>query len=109
MNKTKKDKRLRRKKHIRKTVNGTSVKPRVYVFKSNKYFYAGIADDDIGNVIKSSRCEGNAKEIEKMAKKFAADMKKKKIQDAVFDRNGYRYHGLVALFAEGLRSNGINI
>ena len=50
--KTKKDKRIRRKAHIRKNLHGTTEKPRVFVFKSNKYFYAGIADDDKSVVIK---------------------------------------------------------
>jgi len=95
--------------HIRKTVSGTMSKPRIFVFKSNKYFYAGMADDEAGKVLKSTRCLKNSKEIEKMSKIFASDIKKKKVKDAVFDRNGYKYHGLIKTFVEGLRSNGINI
>lgn len=109
MKNTKEQKRQRRKMHIRKTVNGTTARPRVYVFKSNKYFYAGMADDTTGVVIKSTVCDKNSKDIEKMSKKFSDEMKKKKLGDAVFDRNGYKYHGLIKTFVEGLRSNGINI
>ena len=109
MNKTKDQQRKRRKMHIRKKISGTVEKPRVFVFKSNKYFYAGIADDEKGVVLKSLRCDKNSKEIEKMAKSFVREMKSNKMDQAVFDRNGYKYHGLVKTFVEILRSEGINI
>lgn len=95
--------------HIRKKVNGSSVKPRVFVFKSNKFFYVGVADDDRSVVLTSKMAKKNSEEILKMAKVFAADLKKRKIEVAVFDRSGYKYHGLVASFAEELRKNGIKI
>jgi len=50
-----------------------------------------------------------AEDIKKMAKEFATNLKKKKIDKGVFDRSGYRYHGLVAMFADELRNNGIKI
>lgn len=109
MNKTKREQRERRKMHIRKNINGTSSRPRIFVFKSNRYFYAGIADDENGIVLKSIMCKKNSKDIEKMAKDFAGEMKKRKLGEAVFDRNGYKYHGLIKTFVENLRSNGINI
>ncbi len=101
--------RQKRKLHIRKTVRGTAVKPRIFVFKSNKYFYAGLADDDKQVVIMSKMCKKNSDEIKKMGKIFAGDFKKKKLEVAVFDRSGYRYHGLIATFADELRSNGVKI
>lgn len=109
MKQTKTEKRERRKMHIRKNVNGTSIKPRVFVFKSNKFFYAGVADDDKNIVLMSKLAKKKEEEIVKMAKDFASDLKKKKVEVAVFDRSGYRYHGLIAAFAEELRSNGIKI
>jgi len=109
MTKNKSDKRERRKMHIRKTLSGTNAKPRVFVFKSNKYFYAGVADDDKNIVLTSKLAKKKNEEILKMAKVFASDLKKKKIEVAVFDRSGYRYHGLVAAFAQELRKNGIKI
>ncbi len=109
MNKTKKEQRERRKMHIRKNINGTMKNPRVFVFKSNRYFYAGMADDESGIVLKSIMCKKNSKDIEKMSKEFAKDIKGRKIEKTVFDRNGYKYHGLIETFVEGLRSNGINI
>ena len=95
--------------HIRKSINGKMSKPRIFVFKSNRYFYVGMADDESGVVLTSTVCKKNSKDIEIMAKKFSGNMKKKKIENAVFDRNGYKYHGLIKVFVEGLRSDGINI
>ena len=107
MTKTKEQKRQRRKMHIRKNVNGTSSKPRIFVFKSNRYFYAGIADDEKNIVVKSVMCKKNSDEIVKMAKAFATEVKK--FDSAVFDRSGYRYHGLIKTFADELRNNGVKI
>lgn len=109
MKKTKRDKREKRKLHIKKKISGTSAKPRIFVFKSNKYFYCGVADDETSKVILSKMSNKKKEDILKMAKVFATDLKKKKIENAVFDRSGYRYHGLIAAFADELRSNGINI
>jgi len=103
------EKREKRKMHIRKKVSGSSTKPRVFVFKSNKFFYAGVADDNKGIVLTSKIAKKNSEEILKMAKLFATNLKKKKIEVAVFDRSGYKYHGLIASFVEELRNNGIKI
>ena len=105
----KKDRRQKRKLHIRKKISGTADVPRVFVFKSNRYFYAGAANDDTSTVIMSKMSRKKAEDIKKMAKEFATNLKKKKIDKGVFDRSGYRYHGLVALFADELRNNGIKI
>ncbi|HKM20370.1 MAG TPA: 50S ribosomal protein L18 [Candidatus Dojkabacteria bacterium] len=105
--KTKKEKRIRRKAHIRKNLHGTTEKPRVFVFKSNRYFYAGIADDDKNVVVKSMMAKGNEKDILEMAKKFATVAKK--YDSLVFDRSGYKYHGLIKSFVEELRKQGIKI
>ena len=105
----KKDRRQKRKLHIRKKISGTADVPRIFVFKSNRYFYAGAANDDTSTVIMSKMSRKKAEDIKKMAKEFATSLKKKKIDKGVFDRSGYRYHGLVALFADELRNNGIKI
>ena len=105
----KKDRREKRKMHIRKKISGTADVPRIFVFKSNRYFYAGVANDDTSTVIMSKMSKKKAEEIKKMAKEFATSLKKKKIDKGVFDRSGYRYHGLVAMFADELRNNGIKI
>ena len=105
----KKDRREKRKMHIRKKISGTADVPRIFVFKSNRYFYAGAANDDTSTVIMSKMSQKKAEDIKKMAKEFATSLKKKKIDKGVFDRSGYRYHGLVAMFADELRNNGIKI
>jgi len=105
----KKDRREKRKLHIRKKISGTADVPRIFVFKSNRYFYAGAANDDTSTVIMSKMSKKKAEDIKKMAKEFATSLKKKKIDKGVFDRSGYRYHGLVAMFADELRNNGIKI
>jgi len=86
----KKDRREKRKMHIRKKISGTADVPRIFVFKSKM-------------------SKKKAEDIKKMAKEFATSLKKKKIDKGVFDRSGYRYHGLVAMFADELRNNGIKI
>ncbi len=107
MIKNKEERRQRRKAHIRKTVHGTTQKPRIFVFKSNKYFYAGLADDQKGIVLKSYMVKKNSDDIIAMAKNFAKEANKSDV--LVFDRSGYRYHGLVKAFAEELRKNKVNI
>lgn len=107
MTKNKEQRRKRRKAHIRKNVHGTEAKPRIFVFKSNKYFYAGLANDDKGIVIKSFRAKKNSDDIMAMAKKFAKEALKS--ESLVFDRSGYRYHGLIKTFAEELRKQKVNI
>ncbi len=107
MVKTKKEKRERRKAHIKKNVYGTTQKPRVFVFKSNKYFYAGIADDEKNTVIKSFMAKKKSDDIITMAKKFAKEAGK--YESVVFDRSGYRYHGLVKAFVEELRKQKVKI
>lgn len=105
--KNNKDKRLRRKMHIKKTVRGTELKPRVFVFKSNRYFYAGLANDDENKVILSKMCKKNEKNIKDMA--IGMSKKLSKIDQLVFDRSGYKYHGLIKIFVETLRENKVNI
>lgn len=109
MKKTKTEKRQRRRMHIRKTVSGSALKPRIFVFKSNRYFYAGVADDENNKVIMSMMSPRKSEEIVKMSGEFAKKLKSKKIEVGVFDRSGYKYHGLIASFVEELRNKGIKI
>lgn len=100
------------KKRIRSQCSGSDTKPRVSVFRSNKYFYAQAIDDIKGHTIASIDSRvlklGNTKEdTNKIGAEFAKILIGKNIQKVVFDRNGYLYHGVIASFADGLRSNGI--
>ena len=111
--------RLRKKKHIKKTVFGTIERPRLVVFKSHKHIYAQLVDDvaqktitgvssltgSVKNDVSKAKNKIEAAEIvgEHLAKK-AQDMKLEKI---VFDRNGYVYHGRVKAVANGARKGGL--
>lgn len=100
------------KKRIRSQCNGNALKPRVSVFRSNKYFYAQAIDDSKGHTLASIDSRtlkiGNTKEdTSKMGAEFAKILAAQNIKSVVFDRNGYLYHGVVAAFADSLRNNGI--
>ena len=106
--------RLRIRQGIRRKLSGTSEKPRLSVFKSNKAIYAQIIDDEKGHTIvaASSKELGNtgvnvetAKEVgKKLAEKAGASG----VESVVFDRGGYVYHGRVKALAEGAREGGLN-
>jgi large subunit ribosomal protein L18 len=93
--------------HIRKTLRGTEEAPRVFVFKSNKYFYAGVANDDNNKVIMSKFCDRKEKDIKSLAKEMSKKLNK--YDKLVFDRSGYKFHGLIKTFVEELRDNKVNI
>ncbi|MDR3177674.1 MAG: 50S ribosomal protein L18 [Campylobacteraceae bacterium] len=104
--------RAKRKRRIRAKIFGTQDFPRVSVFRSNRYFYAQAIDDTNGITLasvdgKKLSLKANAKDAAELAKLFSQTLKDKGIEKVVFDRNGYLYHGVVAAFAETLRSNGI--
>lgn len=93
--------------HIRKSISGTKDMPRMYVFKSNKNFYVGLADDENNVVLLSKKCDKNEKDIKSLSKKMAKDLVG--YEKIVFDRSGYRFHGLIKTFVEVLRENKVNI
>lgn len=115
MARSRKEKRERRKRHIRKTVYGTAEKPRVGVFKSNRYLYAFLVDDDRGHTLaslcekklKSKKDEKPVDRASRLGEKFAEMIKKTKVDKTVFDRSGYKFHGRIKAFAEALREAGI--
>lgn len=108
----KKLKVARRHKKIRAKVFGTEEKPRLSVFKSNKYIYGQLINDDKSVTILSlssmkvkgktftERCVETGKEIAKLALA-------KKISKVVFDRGGFKYVGRVKAFADGAREGGL--
>ncbi len=104
MNKSiKTGKRARRQKRIRATISGTAERPRLSVFKSNKFLYAQLIDDDAGVTLATSSGADATKVGEDLAKRSLA----KKISTVVFDRGGYVYRGKVALLAESARKGGL--
>ncbi|WP_457592868.1 50S ribosomal protein L18 [Hydrogenimonas sp.] len=106
--------RAKRKARVRGKIFGTAEKPRVTVFRSNKHIYAQAIDDVAGVTLAAADgrkmgLKANKEAAAKVAEAIAAAMKEKGIETAVFDRNGYIYHGVVAAFAEALRENGIQV
>lgn len=108
--------RLRIKKRIRKKIHGTAERPRLSVFRSNRYIYAQLIDDEQGKTLVSASSrepeilQGAARPIERSAlvgKQLAARARAQGIEKVVFDRNGYRYHGNVRALAEGAREGGL--
>ncbi len=106
--------RAKRKARVRGKIFGTAEKPRVTVFRSNKHIYAQVIDDTAGVTLAAADgckmgLKANKEAATKVAAAVAEAMKEKGIEKAVFDRNGYIYHGVVAAFAEALRENGIQV
>ena len=109
----KEKRRLRIRRGIRSKVSGTSEKPRLSVFKSNKAIYAQIIDDTTGRTLTaaSSSETGNKGvnvEVSKgVGKKLAEKALASGIERIVFDRNGYIYHGKIKALADGAREGGL--
>lgn len=105
-------KRYQRKARVRGKIFGEAAKPRVSVFKSNKFIYAQAIDDTKGHTLvavdgRVKKFASNIKGASEAGKDFAASLKSAKISEIVFDRNGYLYHGVVKSFCDSLRENGI--
>lgn len=114
----KKKSRQRIRKRIRKKIKGSPERPRVFIYKSNRYIYTQVINDVSGQVLfGASTLEKNFKEkvpntkniraAEELGKILADRLKKKKIDKIVFDRGAYPYHGRVKRIAEALRKEGI--
>lgn len=105
--------RKKRKVRIRKKIKGTSERPRMVVFRSNRYIYIQLIDDTTGNTLtsySSLKFDGlplNCETAQKVGKELAKRALEKGIQKVVFDRNGYIFHGRVKAVAEGAREVGL--
>ena len=103
-------KRLRSKRKIRKKIIGTSECPRLTIFKSLRYLYVQVIDDSKGMTICSSYSRDRSLVSSvALAEKLTKNLKSKSVKKLVFDRNGYKYVGIVKSFADHLRKQGIVI
>jgi large subunit ribosomal protein L18 len=119
-----KEKRLRRHGRVRAKISGTKERPRLSVFFSNNHTYAQLIDDGKSVVLafandvkakktatgeKSKKGEKNlkAKSAFEVGKLIAQKGLEKKIEKVVFDRGGFKYHGVVKALAEGAREGGL--
>jgi large subunit ribosomal protein L18 len=111
---TKPKARLRRRRRVRAKVRGTSERPRLSVFRSNRGIQAQLIDDVKGHTVAAVNwVEADLKSLARMeqAKKagelLAERAKAAGVEDCVFDRGGYRYHGKVKALADGAREGGL--
>ena len=108
--------RLHRHKRVRGKVSGTPERPRLNVFRSETNIYAQIIDDTQGVTLASANslekgfeCDGTKTDAAKKVGQMVAERAKAKgIENVVFDRGGYIYHGRVQALAEGAREGGLN-
>lgn len=109
--------RLKRHKRVRAHISGTAERPRLAVFRSEKHIYAQIIDDVAGKTIVSAATNekefdtygGNVEAAKKLGALVAERALKAGIENVVFDRGGYLYHGRVKALAEGAREGGLKV
>lgn len=114
---SKEQRRQRIKKRIRKVISGTTERPRLSVYRSNKQIYAQIIDDEKGVTVTSASSLKNdaAQKVNKIeqaqmiGKEIAEKAKTAGIEACVFDRNGYLYHGRVKALADAAREGGLKL
>lgn len=94
-----------RKRRVRSRIEGTSERPRLSVFRSNKYLYAQVIDDNKGTTLVAAKGVKNSGE--KVGEEIAKKAITKKIKKVIFDRNGFIYHGRVKAVADGARKGGL--
>jgi large subunit ribosomal protein L18 len=106
--------RERIRKSIREDMMGTSVRPRLSVYRSNKYIYAQLIDDFAGHTLASASSiedgvdgESPTEESRAVGELIAERAQEEGIDKVVFDRGGYQYHGRVEALAEGARDGGL--
>jgi large subunit ribosomal protein L18 len=110
---------LRRKHHVRKKVFGTKERPRLSVFRSNRYMYAQLIDDTAGVTLVAAstqtkamreaggRISNNKKAAETVGEALAKKALDVGIKSVCFDRGAYRYHGRVKSLADAARKAGL--
>ncbi|PSQ96122.1 MAG: 50S ribosomal protein L18 [Bacteroidetes bacterium SW_9_63_38] len=113
--KEKVERRMRIHQSIREDMMGTSVRPRLSVYRSNKYIYAQLIDDFEGHTLASASSledgidgETPMDESRKVGELIAERAQEEDIDKVVFDRGGYQYHGRVEALAEGARDGGLD-
>jgi large subunit ribosomal protein L18 len=113
---TKHKARLKRRRRVRAKVVGTAERPRISVFRSNRGIQAQLVDDLAGHTLAAvSWTESDLRSLKPMERAakagevLAERAKAAGVDAAVFDRGGYRYHGKVKAFADGVREGGLTV
>lgn len=114
MKKTTKEKRITRHKRVRAKIKGTSERPRLSVFKSNSHFFIQLIDDESGKtIISASDHQVKIKSKDKkiiafeIGKIIGKKAREKGINNVVFDRGGYKFHGMILELAKGAKEGGL--
>lgn len=108
----KEQRRQRIKYRVRNKISGTSTRPRMSVFRSNKQIYVQIINDETGTTLVAASSLGmeampKQEQAEKVGELIAQKALEAGINEVVFDRNGYLYHGRVKNVADGARKGGL--
>ena len=113
---TKSQARLKRRRRVRAKIVGTAERPRISVFRSNRGIQAQLVDDLAGHTLAAvSWTESDLRSLKPMEQAgkagelLAERAKAAGVETAVFDRGGYRYHGKVKAFADGVREGGLTV
>ncbi len=107
--------RLKRRRRVRAKVHGSAERPRISVFRSNRGVFAQLVDDEAGRTLAAVnwteaelRSLGPMDQARRAGALLAERAKAAGIEQAVFDRGGYQYHGRVKALAEGAREGGLS-
>ncbi len=112
---TRTDARRRRHHRVRKQLRGTAERPRLAVFRSNRYIYVQAIDDDNGRTLASASSQEKDLRSKRLTAETAAEVGKllaarageAGIETVVFDRGGFPYHGRIAALADAARDSGL--
>lgn len=115
---TKKGAWYRRKRRVRKKVRGSSERPRLNVYRSNRHIYAQVIDDTSGQTSVSvstlspelkgkQKYTGNIEAAKKVGELIAEKCLERKITRVIFDRNGFLFHGRIRALAQSAREGGL--
>jgi large subunit ribosomal protein L18 len=106
--------RLRRRRRVRAKITGTAERPRISVFRSNRGISAQLIDDERGHTLAAVnwteaelRSMKAAEQAKRAGELLAQRAKEAGVEQAIFDRGGYRYHGHVKALADGAREGGL--
>ena len=110
-----KQRRTRIKRRFREGVRGTADRPRLSVYRSLRHVYAQVIDDEQGVTVASASSlensgsggTGNCEAGKALGKLVAERAKEKGVETVVFDRGGFRYHGVIRAIADGAREAGL--
>ena len=109
-----KSKKLRRQIRVRSKIRGTEKRPRLSVFRSNRFIYAQLINDEMGKTIVGvsekhlkEKTAGKSERAKAVGVLLAKKAIEKKIKKVVFDRGSYSYHGRISEIARGAREGGL--